>query len=219
MFDILFFALLAGFLILKLNKTLGVREKDDEKRKNAAEQFAKQYKKNVDLKNKIIDLVQARNESTDYDFGFDLDSKIKGKLIDMGFSEKKFLKGAENAMEMVNDAFSKKDLKTLKFILDDDSFENFKKKIEALGDKVAKSSIVAILEKKIDSIKFENDSFFIDVLFKTQQTNYIEDAEGNVVFGSKKDITNLDEVWVFTRNSKTKENFWQLSSIEERHNA
>lgn len=220
MFETLLFAAVAIFLFIKLRNAFGVRDENDEKRKQTADDFLKKYKDNIiDITNTKKDINDNKNNQNDYNFGFALDKNIKDKLNKINFDEKTFLQGAENAMEMINEAFSNKDLDTLKNILDKDSYKNFKKKIDALGDRTAKSSLIAVKEKKIDNITSEGDNLYIDVYFKTQQINYIEDKDGNVIFGSKKDKNDVIEIWVFTKDVKSKENFWQLSSIEERQNS
>ena len=133
----------------------------------------------------------------------------------INFNQDNFLKGVESAVEMINEAFSNKDIDTLKNLLSSDIFNSFEKKIDDLTShgKVLKSSLISIQSKKIDNITAKDNKILIDVLLEMEQINFIENMEKQVVMGDKKRIDIVKEKWTFERNIKSKTNFWIVNNI------
>ena len=117
---------------------------------------------------------------------------------------------------MVNDAFSNKDIDTLKSLLSEHVFENFKKQIDTLinQNRILKSSLISFLSSKINNIYIENKTILIDVLFEMEQINFVEDKDGKVIMGNKKKIEKVKEKWVFEKKISSKDNFWIINNIE-----
>ena len=225
MVDILLFVFLTIFFIFKLKNVFGVRNNDDEIRKKTAEDFFKLKNQKETETNKIIvnnsNMVDVTNEvlqkkSKNYIFDFDISNKVQEQLLKIDFDQEIFLKGAEIDVEMISEAFSKKDTKTLEKLLSKEVYSNFKKQIEDLSSqgRNLKSSLISVLSKTITNINVINDNIFIDVLFNMEQINFIENDRGEVVFGTKKQIQNVKESWTFERSIGSLNNFWIVKAIK-----
>lgn len=224
MIDIVVFFVITVFIILKLKSVLGTRNDTDNVRQKTLDEFFKnQMNKNNNKDNnvKIIDITSQINKNKDdknknLELDIEVDDNIEKELKKINFDEKKFLKGAENAVEMVNEAFSNKDLETLQELLSTKLYNNFKKQIEELNNqnRILKSSLISFLSKKIEDIKIINKNICINMLFEMEQINFVEDQEGNVVMGNKKQIQKVKEKWTFEKKTNDKTNFWIIKNIE-----
>lgn len=224
MIDIVVFFVITVFIILKLKSVLGTRNDTDNVRQKTLDEFFKnQMNKNNNKDNnaKIIDITNQINKNKDdknknLELDIKVDDNVEKELKKINFDEKKFLKGAENAVEMVNEAFSNKDLDTLKELLVVKLFNNFKKQIEELNNqnRILKSSLISFLSKKIENIKIINKNICIDMIFDMEQINFVEDQEGNIVMGNKKQIQKVKEKWTFEKKVGDKTNFWIIKNIE-----
>lgn len=224
MIDIVVFFVITVFIILKLKSVLGTRNDTDNVRQKTLDEFFKnQMNKNNNKDNnaKIIDITNQINKNKDdknknLELDIEVDNNIEKELKKINFDEKKFLKGAENAVEMINEAFSNKDLETLQELLSTKLYNNFKKQIEELNNqnRILKSSLISFLSKKIENIKIINKNICIDMIFDMEQINFVEDQEGNIVMGNKKQIQKVKEKWTFEKKTNDKTNFWIIKNIE-----
>lgn len=224
MIDIVVFFVITVFIILKLKSVLGTRNDTDNVRQKTLDEFFKnQMNKNNNKDNnaKIIDITNQINKNKDdknknLELDIEVDDNIEKELKKINFDEKKFLKGAENAVEMVNEAFSNKDLETLQELLSTKLYNNFKKQIEELNNqnRILKSSLISFLSKKIENIKIINKNICIDMTFDMEQINFVEDQGGNIVMGNKKQIQKVKEKWTFEKKTNDKTNFWIIKNIE-----
>lgn len=216
--DIIFFFILTIFFIYKLKNTLGTRNDDDEKRKQAVENFLRQINNQniVDLNSFTYKTNNVNKNNIDkLDITFQTTDDIKSKLLKINFNEKNFLIGVESAIEMVNEAFSNKDLITLQKLLSQNVYNNFKKQIDILTEqnKFLKTSLISIKEKNIKEILSVSNMIKISVYVEMEQINFIENEKHEVIFGSKKKIENMKEIWTFERDINSKENFWIIDNI------
>ena len=225
--DILFLIIFTAVIIFKLKSVLGTRNDGDNVRQKTLEEF---FKNKIDEANKaktsqqtsdakiidITDQITKNNKSTEFKLNIDVADNVKKELEKINFNEDKFLKGAENAVEMINDSFSNKDLETLKELLTTQVYNNFKKQIDELNNqnRILKSSLISFLSNKIDNIVVKNKNINIDVLFEMEQINFVEDKDGNIIMGSKKKIQKVKEKWTFEKKTGDKTNFWLIKNIE-----
>lgn len=224
MIDIVVFFVITVFIILKLKSVLGTRNDTDNVRQKTLDEFFKNQmnkNNNKDNNDKIIDITNQINKNKDdknknLELDIKVDDNVEKELKKINFDEKKFLKGAENAVEMVNEAFSNKDLDTLKELLVAKLFNNFKKQIEELNNqnRILKSSLISFLSKKIEDIKIINKNICINMLFEMEQINFVEDQDGNIIMGNKKQIQKVKEKWTFEKKVGDKTNFWIIKNIE-----
>lgn len=217
MLDILFFLFITLFFIFKLKNTIGLKDDNDIRQKTIDEFLKEKLSKNgtQTANEKVIDIEQIKKKNS-IKLTIDVADNVKKELTKINFNEDNFLKGSQNAVEMVNDAFSNKDIDTLKSLLSEYVFENFKKQIDTLinQNRILKSSLISFLSSKINNIYIENKAILIDVLFEMEQINFVEDKDGKVIMGNKKKIEKVKEKWVFEKKISSKDNFWIINNIE-----
>ena len=217
MLDILFFLFITLFFIFKLKNTIGLKDDNDIRQKTIDEFLKEKLSKNgtQTANEKVINIEQIKKKNN-IKLTIDVADNVKKELTKINFNEDNFLKGSQNAVEMVNDAFSNKDIDTLKSLLSEHVFENFKKQIDALinQNRILKSSLISFLSSKINNIYIENKTILIDVLFEMEQINFVEDKDGKVIMGNKKKIEKVKEKWVFEKKISSKDNFWIINNIE-----
>lgn len=229
MFDIIFFVIITIYFIFKLKNSFG--EKNDnnlDRSKTIEEFFKKKYGENTkikiiecknvenieDIKNMVKPVEQKQN--AEFEFDFEINDKIKKELENINFNQKKFLLGVEKAIEMVNEAFSNNDEETLRNLLTTKIFNNFQKQISNLKkeNKTLKSSVISFIANKIEDIKLTEKNILIKVYVKMEQINYIVNDKNEVIAGSKKNISTIEEKWIFKKELKSKDNFWIVEDIE-----
>ena len=217
MLDILFFLFITLFFIFKLKNTIGLKDDNDIRQKTIDEFLKEKLSKNgtQTANEKFINIEQIKKKNS-IKLTIDVADNVKKELTKINFNEDNFLKGSQNAVEMVNDAFSNKDIDTLKSLLSEHVFENFKKQIDTLinQNRILKSSLISFLSSKINNIYIENKTILIDVLFEMEQINFVEDKDGKVIMGNKKKIEKVKEKWVFEKKISSKDNFWIINNIE-----
>lgn len=217
MLDILFFLFITLFFIFKLKNTIGLKDDNDIRQKTIDEFLKEKLSKNgtQTANEKVINIEQIKKKNS-IKLTIDVADNVKKELTKINFNEDNFLKGSQNAVEMVNDAFSNKDIDTLKSLLSEHVFENFKKQIDTLinQNRILKSSLISFLSSKINNIYIENKTILIDVLFEMEQINFVEDKDGKVIMGNKKKIEKVKEKWVFEKKISSKDNFWIINNIE-----
>lgn len=217
MLDILFFLFITLFFIFKLKNTIGLKDDNDIRQKTIDEFLKEKLSKNgtQTANEKVINIEQIKKKNS-IKLTIDVADNVKKELTKINFNEDNFLKGSQNAVEMVNDAFSNKDIDTLKSLLSEHVFENFKKQIDTLinQNRILKSSLISFLSSKINNIYIDNKTILIDVLFEMEQINFVEDKDGKVIMGNKKKIEKVKEKWVFEKKISSKDNFWIINNIE-----
>lgn len=192
---------------------------DEEKRKqnNVANNFIKNVTNTEPNNNskKVIVFGDIEEFNKIYKNYINRVSKQKTLQDEDEFDENKFLKSAEKVVGMVMDAFSEKRLDVLEKMLTTDLFQIFKKKIENSVDIIYKSVIVAVTDKKIESKILDKKNKEITVRINTDQINYIENTQGEIINGSKDKIVKVEELWTFVKDqTKNQENdVWLLKSI------
>ena len=118
-FDIIFFAIVAGILGIRLYRILG-RKTDVSVHKNSS-----------DVEEKIMTKPEVENNFMEPDFSGSLNGEgvVFLKEIDKSFNEKQFLSGAESAFKLIIEAFNSDDKKTLRKYLDDEVYRAFESAI------------------------------------------------------------------------------------------
>ncbi len=224
--DIIFFALLAAYILSRLRNVLGhddgtrISQGNPFIQSKVKEQAAKTVaspdkKKGLDrgeLAPTNIEKVYEEPKITDENLLKEIE-KIKAK--DASFSLGHFLDGAQTAFEMVMEAYSNGDKETLKNLFDKKIYQNFEKEIdrrEKAGE-VFKSMLVEIISSKVKKISLEGNTEKITVKFKTEQINFVKNAEGKVIDGDASAVEIVEDTWTFARDVKSSDPNWEIISI------
>jgi predicted lipid-binding transport protein (Tim44 family) len=132
------------------------------------------------------------------------------------FDAKHFLTGARAAYEMIVTAFAEGDRRTLKNLLAREVYEGFEAAIserEKKGNTV-ESRFVAIDKADIVGAELRARIAQVTVKFVSQLISVTRDKNGNVVEGNADKVTDVTDVWTFSRDISSRDPNWKLLATE-----
>lgn len=238
--DIIFFALVAAFLVFQLRRVLGRRDGHEGKRQDP---FAPPRERNftdetvVQLPDKSeSDTAEAdsppapgsKNQAPDSppapgpenqspeDEDEDQSSLGQGMIqiaeADPGFRPEEFLSGARIAFELVLSAFIAGDARALKPLVSADVLANFTHAINdrAKAGEVMEDSLVGIKTVDILEAYMEDAVSHITIKFISEQVNIMRDENGDVVSGNPSVVNDVTDFWTFARDTQSRDPNWIL---------
>jgi predicted lipid-binding transport protein (Tim44 family) len=214
--DIIFFALVAGFIILRLRSVLGKRTGNERRRDPFAKPPAPAEAPDTRRDHGSADVV-ALPRRDGAEIGIAAAGSLGGaltqiKLADASFDEAKFEEGARAAFDYIVAAFAAGDRAKLKPLLSEEVYANFEQAIaarEQAGHK-AETTLVRIKSADIAEARMEGQSAFVGVKYVSEQINVTRDAEGKVVEGNPDRISEATDIWTFARNTRASDPNWTL---------
>lgn len=133
-----------------------------------------------------------------------------------GFDPRDFLGGAKAAYETIVTAFARGDRKMLKGLLAKEVYEGFEQAItdrEKRGEK-AESSFVSIDKADITAVEVKGKTAQVTIAFVSQLISVTRDAQGNVVDGSAEAVSEVNDIWTFSRQLGSRDPNWLLVATE-----
>ena len=219
-FDIIIFAAIAAFLVLRLRGVLGKRTGHEQPQKYDPFRKDKAEEGNQD---KVIQLPDRGAGPAEED-GEDAEepvaepgSPVAGgltqiKLADRSFEPESFVQGARTAFEMVIAAFAQGDTRTLRPLLSNDVYEDFAGAIKAREEasETLETTLVGIAEADIIEAELQGKTAFVTIKFVSEQVNVTRDAKGEVVDGDESHVASITDIWTFARNTRSRDPNWTL---------
>ncbi len=138
---------------------------------------------------------------------------------DATFDAKHFVTGARAAYEMIVNAYAEGDRRTLKNLLSREVYDGFDTAIterEKKGETV-ESRFVAIEKSEITAAEQRQKIAQVTVRFVSQLVSATRDKSGNVIDGSAERVTDITDVWTFSRDSTSRDPNWKLIATESGH--
>lgn len=132
--------------------------------------------------------------------------------IDSDFDPDGFVQGAQAAFEMIVNAYAEGDRKTLKNLLDKSTYESFSGAIDAreeAGHRM-EDTLVGIDSAAISAAGMDGETARVTIRFVSQQVNVTYDSEGRVVDGDPTSVETVCDVWTFARNVTSRDPNWEL---------
>lgn len=234
--DIIFFAMIAAFLVLRLRGVLGRRDGHES-------QFRDRFKDRQDNQpldptdDNVVPLLD-RSESTldegilndglndgpvDIEIGDDDDPLAQGlrkiQSLDANFNTEEFLSGARIAFEVILGAYASGDTGALKPLLSSEVMANFSQVIrdrERAGD-VLEDTLVGITSAEIVEAYLEDRTANVTTKIVSEQINATRDENGDVIDGNPNAVIDVTDFWTFARDTKSGDPNWTLvatSSLE-----
>ncbi len=209
--DILVFAMVAAFLLLRLHRVLGRRTGHE---RPPPEPVADNDDSGSDT---VVNLPDARRKSERQGRGDTDLSSASGltqlKITDPSFSEDGFLEGARGAFEMILNAFAAGDKRQLRGLLDNDVYGQFVAEIDRrneAGERLETTLVSIILADLVDaSVAGRRAS--VTVKFMSEQVNVTRNADGDVIDGDPSQVATINDIWTFTRDIRSRDPNWQLA--------
>lgn len=214
-FDIILFAMIAVFLVLRLRSVLGRRTGHERPRPNpvAPRRVPGQ------ASDKVVELPDRRAEPAgDAPFeGQPSDDPLAAgltqlRIADPSFNAQEFLSGARAAFEMIVGAYAAGDVKTLRSMLNDEVYDNFARVVKQREEAQEKleTTVIGINKADIIEARVEGRMAFITVKFVSEQVNVTRDRNGEVIDGDPNRVTEVTDIWTFARNTRARDPNWTL---------
>lgn len=220
--DIIFFALVAAFIILRLRSVLGRRTGHEQRRDPFAKPQpgtkvpgadADDAPSEVSQRGDVVQL--PRRDAAPA--GSPLAAALTQiKVADPAFDEATFEKGARVAFEYIVTAFAAGERDKLRPLLNDEVYANFESAIvarEALGQK-RETTLVRIKSAEIVEARMENPTALVTIKFASEQINATRNAQDEVVEGNPDRITDVIDIWTFARNTRSNDPNWMLVATD-----
>lgn len=217
--DIIFFAMIAAFLVLRLRGVLGRRDGHEGNYRDSRKDREKDQSDNnvvqlpdasePQLEDDLEDLDIAADDASDDPLSRGL-AQIQG--ADPGFDPDEFISGAQAAFELIIEAYASGDTSTLKPLLSAEVFANFSQVIrdrEQAGETM-EDILVGITSAEIVEALVENKAANITAKFVTEQINVTRDENGDVIDGNPTTVVNVTDFWTFARDIKSRDPNWAL---------
>lgn len=229
-FDIIFFAMIAIFLVLRLRGTLGRRDGND------GEGFRDLFNQEPPesesrLENNVVNLAE-RNSKTDADGPEqetpDPDTQLVEDPVDQddplavgfaqirrydpSFNEEDFMVGARVAFEMILNGYASGDTDTLRALLSNEVYSNFAKAIQdrEQAGHTMEETLVGISKSELVEIYMEGRTAFVTVKFVSEQVHAVRDQDGTVVEGNPEAVSTVTDFWTFSHDTKSRDPNWTL---------
>lgn len=129
---------------------------------------------------------------------------------------KGFLEGAKIAYEMVVTAFASGDRNQLKNLLTKevyDGFDHALKEREDRGEKV-ETTFVSIDKNELVEAELTGREARLTVKFLSKLISVTRDGEGKVIDGSADSVTDIADIWTFSRELGSSDPTWLLAATE-----
>jgi predicted lipid-binding transport protein (Tim44 family) len=218
--DLILFAMVAAFLVLRLRSILGRRTGYERPQREGQGAYDPKAERGATGDN-VVDFpgVQgqtggARRALPDprSPMGQAL-MRIRG--VDPSFDPSGFLDGAEGAFRMIVDAFARGDRQTLRMLLADDTYRGFEGEIsrrEAAGE-TQRSEVRAMQDMGIEAADLRGTVADVTIRFVSDQVNVTTAKDGSFVAGAE-GVTELTDIWTFQRDLRNEDPTWKLVATQ-----
>jgi predicted lipid-binding transport protein (Tim44 family) len=145
-----------------------------------------------------------------------LDEIVTG---DPSFNAQHFINGAKSAYEMIVLAFANGDRRALKDLLSSDVYDGFDAAIrgrEQRGEKVT-TKFASIDKAEIVAAGVRDRAAQITIRFVSQMISSTRDKNDAVIDGNPDKLTDVTDVWTFSRDLSTRDPNWKLVGTESGH--
>jgi predicted lipid-binding transport protein (Tim44 family) len=209
-FDIILFAMIAGFLILRLRSVLGRRTGNERRRDGFMRSPAPVSEKTsgsaergkgaavVPLGAKPVDKVALGLERI--------------RRADPGFDPEQFLAGARAAFELIVGAFARGDKTALRPLLTDEVYRPFVATIDerATARETLETQIVGLDGLDVAAADLAGQTAQVTVKFVSRQINITRASDGSIVEGDPEHAVEKTDYWTFSRDTRSADPNWVL---------
>lgn len=225
-FDIIVFALIAAFLIYRLNSVLGTRHGGERERPNPFGDRPQEPQAPATKDGLVIEGELAAQQPTVLremvldgivDPVQDSEGRVRGGLEDIAqadryFDVTSFVGGARYAFEIIVTAYARGELETLKDLLSPKLYNDFKAGVEARLSAGQTTEIIIHRIKKAQIIEAHlgGTMAYVTVDFDVEQTTVTRDSGGNVLDGDPDRVFSVEDIWTFTRDTRSSDPNWTL---------
>lgn len=219
--DIIFFALVAVFIILRLRSVLGKRTGHEQRNtqpfpprtvNGEARREANAEDDNVvRLPGRAGQEPEAVSAATPLGAGL-----TQIKLADPNFEPADFLEKAKSAFEYIVAAFAEGDTAKLKPLLAKDVYDDFAGAIKAREERgeTLETNVIRFKDIEITDAAMNGRIASVTIRYETEEVNVTRDKDGNVIDGSPDHITEAVDIWTYERDTRSSDPNWVLVATE-----
>jgi predicted lipid-binding transport protein (Tim44 family) len=212
--DIIFFAMVAAFIALRLRSVLGRRTGNERQRPDPFRPTSP-----TPQPDNVVPIPDRSQMSPADDAGSGDargDSVKSGlgaiRLADRSFDVDGFLQGAKAAFSMIVEAYAKGDKDTLRPLLAPDVFQRFATAMDdrsRRGETLA-TELVTTRGAEVTAAGMSGSRARLTVRFESDQINVTRNTAGDVVDGDPSRIDQVVDLWTFERDTRSRDPNWQL---------
>ena len=217
--DIILFAMIAAFLVLRLRSVLGRRTGHQSRPPDNMTQ----RREDSDAEGNVIELSDHSGAEPGPDDEVIEDPEVANedplaaglaqiKQADPSFNAEEFTSGARAAFELIVHAFATGDTGTLRSLLNDEVYENFQQAITARLEaaETLETTVIGIKSTDLMEATMSGRGAIVTLKFVSEQVNVTRDTEGHVIDGDPNHVTDVTDIWTFSRNTRSRDPNWKL---------
>ena len=222
--DILFLAMVAGFIFFRLRSVLGRRTGNERRPSERTPDQADDRQGNDDKVVSLPDRGNFRDDDNDLQVEAEVEASLWAedspvgagltqiKLADHDFEPAAFADGAKAAYEMIVDAFAGGDRDSMRNLLSDQVYENFVGAIEDREDRghTLETTIVAINGAEIVEAELKDKIAEVTVKFVSEMVSVSRDEDGEILPDQPRGSHEVTDIWTFARDTRNRDPNWQL---------
>lgn len=211
-FDIILFAMIAAFLVLRLRSVLGRRTGNERRRELFARRAAPAADKPggqklpVSVNPAAVTAIAAKPAASAAD-GL-------GRIgrVDAGFDPSRFLEGVRAAFELIVAAFARGDKDALRPLLSDEVFDPFARTID---ERVTAKETLETRDLRLDQAEIVEADLVgrmarVTVKLVSHQINVTRAMDGAIVDGDPGRPVEKTDFWTFARDTRSADPNWLL---------
>jgi predicted lipid-binding transport protein (Tim44 family) len=209
-FDIILFAMVAGFLVLRLRSVLGRRTGNERRRELFVRRPRAAPEKGAALIEPNPGAIATTTTAPPADAVAEGLNQIR--RADPSFDPSRFLEGARVAFEMIVTAFANADKAALRPLLSDEVFQQF---TTAIDERTAAKETLETRILRLDSADIVEAELLgrnaqVTVKLTSQQINVTRAMDGSIVDGDPEHPTEKTDYWTFARDTRSADPNWVL---------
>jgi predicted lipid-binding transport protein (Tim44 family) len=221
--DIILFALVAAFLILRLRNVLGRRDGHQgppndpfgtpSKPDKPKEKVVRLPDRGDQTPEAAEEPVEAPVEAPAGEVRTPLEAGLTQiKVADPKFDSTEFLSGARIAFEMILTSYSAGDSATLKPLLSPEVFGNFSQSISDRQQANETTEITLVGFKSADIVEayMAGRTAHLTIKFISQQITAVRNEDNVVIEGDPKEVIEVTDFWTFARDTRSGDPNWIL---------
>ena len=211
-FDIILFAMIAGFLVLRLRSVLGRRTGNERRREGFIRARAPVSERAATGGEPAKGATAVPPAATPTDAVAQGLDRIRG--ADPGFDRAHFVAGARAAFEIIIAAFARGDKATLRPLLSDEVYRPF---VATMDERVAARESLETRILRLDSLDITAAELIgqnarITLRFVSEQINVTRAADGSIVDGNPEHSVEKTDYWTFARDTRSTDPNWVLAA-------
>jgi len=204
--DIIFFAMVAAFLVLRLRSVLGRRTGEEP----PPERFVPPAGTDS-----VIDLAAVRRASAEPAATTPIGRALaEVRAIDPVFDLAAFLGGARGAFQMIVEAYAAGEIRRVEGLLAADVLSDFAQVItaRAAAGETLSSELISIRSADLVAARVDQSIAHLTVRFVSEQVNALRDAHGQLLDGTPDQVIDVVDDWTFSRDLRSPNPNWTLTA-------